>query len=72
MLQSDYQSLHSTETSLVKIEIILSSVPVKAKRLVILLDLSAAFDTVYHGSLIGELFQCGIKDSALALPKSIF
>ena len=46
---------------------ILSSVPVKAKYLLIHLDLSAVFDAVDPGISVEELFQCGICDSALAI-----
>ena len=71
MHQSSYQKLHSTETSLCKIynDLVISTCQGKSS-LLILLDRSAAFDTVDHGILIEELFQCGIRDSALALLKS--
>ena len=67
--QSGYRKLHSTDP-FVKFMMILSSVPVKAKHLLILLDLSAAFDVVDHGISVEELFQRGRQDSALALLKS--
>ena len=68
MHQSTYQKLHSTETALCKIysDLVISTCQGQTP-LVILLDVLAALDTVDHGILIEELFQCGIRDSALAL-----
>ena len=69
--QSTYRNLHSTETVLCKIynDLVVSTFQGQIF-LLILLDLSAAFDTTHHEILIEELFSCGIWDSALALPKS--
>ena len=54
------------DCSLEKCLMILSSAPVEAKPLLILLDLSAIVD---HGILIEKLFYCGIV-SVLAFHKS--
>ena len=61
--QSAYRKLPSTETALCKIYNDQTS-------LLTCLDLSAAFDAIDHGILMEELFQCGIRDSALAFLKS--
>ena len=63
--------LRSTETALCNIynDVVISTCQGHTSFL-ILLDLSATFDSVDHGILIEELFQCGIWDSALALLKS--
>ena len=71
-LQSAYKQFHSTETALVKVfnDIVLD---VDRKRTVILLllDLSAAFDTVDHTILIERLEnRFGLRDLALAWFKS--
>ena len=65
--QSAYKALHSTETALVRVsnDILMSLDQHKAVALV-LLDLSAAFDTVDHGLLIRLLNQrLGITGTAL-------
>ena len=69
--QSAYRQLHSTETALCKIynDLVINTCHGHAS-LLILLDLTAAFDTVDHGILIEELFDCGIRDNALALFRS--
>ena len=69
--QSAYGKLHSTETPLCKIynDHVIRTSQDQTSRL-IPRDLFAAFDTVDHRILIAELFQCGIRDSALALLKS--
>ena len=68
LLQSAYKQFHSTETALVKVfnDIVLD---VDRNRTVILLllDLSAAFDTVDHTILIERLAnRFGLCDLALA------
>ena len=56
--QSAYQKQHSTETALCKIynDLVISTCQGQTS-LLILLDPSAAFDTVDQGILIEELFQ---------------
>ena len=63
---------HSTETALLKIKNdILMSMDEQHVTLLVLLDLSAAFDTIHHDKLIGRLeSDLGITDNALAWFKS--
>lgn len=69
--QSAYRKQHSTETALLKIYNDLVSNTCRGQcSLLVVLDLSAAFDTVDHDVLYRELFQCGVRDSALALLRS--
>ncbi len=67
-LQSAYQQYHSTETALVKVQSdILNAIDRKQAVLLVLLDLSAAFDTVDHQLLLKTLTsRFGIKGNALA------
>ena len=70
--QSAYRSKHSTETALIKVQndIIMALDNKKAVALV-LLDLSAAFDTIDHLVLINRLKNClGVTDQALSWFKS--
>ena len=71
-LQSAYKQQHSTETSLLKVKNdILMSMDEQHVTLLVLLDLSAAFDTIHHDKLIGRLeSDLGITDNALAWFKS--
>ena len=54
-MQSAYRRYHSTETSLLKIYNILCMMDDNKLVLLIMLDLSAAFDTVGHTIMIGRL-----------------
>jgi hypothetical protein len=66
-LQSAYKSGHSTETALVRIQNdILSSVDKQGLVILVLLDLSAAFDTIDHDVLLTRLHSMlGISGAAL-------
>ena len=65
--QSAYRKLHSTETALCKIDddMVSNTCHGKASFLV-LLDLSAAFDTVNHQLLLSDCFDCGVEGTALS------
>ena len=66
-LQSAYRACHSTETALIKVKTdIMSEIDSKRVVLLTLLDLSAAFDTVDHDTLIGRLEKrFAVSDTAL-------
>ena len=72
LLQSAYKQQHSTETALLKVKNdILMSMDEQHVTLLVLLDLSAAFDTIHHDKLTGRLeSDLGITDNALAWFKS--
>ena len=72
LLQSAYKQQHSTETALLKVKNdILMSMDEQHVTLLVLLDLSAAFDAIHHDKLIGRLGpDLGITDNALAWFKS--
>ena len=67
VLQSSYRSFHSTETALIKaMNDILLKMNSQLVTLLILLDLSAAFDTVDHQLLLERLSdEVGIRGTAL-------
>ena len=67
-LQSAYTKFHSVETALVKVQNdIMLAVDSKRAVLLVLLDLSAAFDTVDHNILLHRLqYNFGITGTALA------
>ena len=66
IFQSAYRKYHSTETALVRIQNDhLNSVDKKKGVLTVLLDMSAAFDTVDHSVLIGQMRSIGIEGTAL-------
>ena len=71
MFQSAYRQNHSTETALIRIHNdLVENTCAGAFSVLILLDLSAAFDTVDHDLLVNDLYNSGLRDSALALIKS--
>jgi hypothetical protein len=66
-MQSAYRQFHSTETALLKVQNdILHAIDNKQCVFLVLLDLSAAFDTVDHGVLLKRLEErFGVTDQAL-------
>lgn len=72
LLQSAYRTGYSTETALLKVNSdILFSMDEQRVTLLVLLDLSAAFDTVNHQVLLKRLESCfGISGTALSWFKS--
>ena len=66
--QSAYRKGHSIETALVRVQHdILNDIDGQQTVLLVLLDLSAAFDTVSHAELISTLQRLGITGRALTL-----
>ena len=67
-LQSAYRANHSTETALLKVKAdLLDAMDGKKVVCLILLDISATFDTVSHDILLNHLqYWFGITDTALA------
>ena len=65
--ESAYRKVHSTETELLKVQNdIFMNMTRKNVTLLVLLDLSAAFDTVDHNILLARLKSCmGINSTAL-------
>ena len=64
--QSAYRKGHSTETALVRVQHdILNAIGGRQAVLLVLLDLSAEFDTVSHAELISTLQRLGITGRAL-------
>ena len=65
-LQSAYKSGHSTETALIKVQNdLLRSIDDRGVSVLVLLDMSAAFDTVDHDVLLSRLHWMGIRDAPL-------
>ena len=67
-MQSAYRRFHSTETALLRVtNDLLRAVDQHHEAVLVLLDLSAAFDTIDHGILLQRLTtRYGITSSALA------
>ena len=67
-LQSSYRKFHSTESALLKVKTdILLNMNRQHVTLLVLLDLSAAFDTIDHGILLERLRSAfGVRDTALS------
>ena len=66
VLQSLYKQNHSTETALLKVQNdLLMAIDTYGGAVLILLDLSAAFDTIDHTILLQRLHELGIRDAAL-------
>ena len=65
--QSAYKSFHSTETALVKVHNdIVTAIDNHQQVILVLLDLSAAFDTIDHKILLSRLSTCfGIRGKVL-------
>ena len=69
--QSAYRQFHSTETALCRIyNDLVNCTCSGGVSLLVLLDLSAAFDTVDHDMLLDDLYFYGIRDDAYLLLKS--
>ena len=66
-MQSAYRPYHSVETALLRVQNdILSALDVHKEALLVLLDFSAAFDTLDHSQLLNRLsVRYGIKDKVL-------
>ena len=68
IFQSGFRALHSTESALLKVtNDLLLSVDSGSSAILVLLDLSAAFDTIVHSILLSRLeHEVGIRGTALS------
>ena len=65
--QSSYKLLHSTETTLIRVyNDIMRAMDDDRVGVLVMLDLSAAFDTVDHGLLLNRLHVVGVRAKALS------
>lgn len=72
-LQSAYKTRHSTDTALIRVQNDLCAIDNRNSVILLLLDLSAAFDTVEHSAMLTRLSTnfC-VKGHALAWFRSYF
>ena len=69
--QSAYRRFHSTETALCRIyDDLVGNTCLGKVSLLVLLDLSAAFDTVDHQMLLDDFSSCGVEGVAFLLLRS--
>ena len=69
--QSAYRKLHCTKTALCKIhDDLVSNTCHEKASILVLLDLSTAFDTVDHQLLLSDFSDCGVEGTALSLFES--
>ena len=59
--QSGNRKMHSTETALINVTDILKAIDEKSASLLILLDMSKAFDSLNHNLLLEKLRKLGLK-----------
>lgn len=72
-LQSAYKTCRSTETALIRVQNDLYAIDNRNSVKLLLLDLSAAFDTVKHSTMLTRLStNFGVKGNALAWFRSYF
>ena len=66
--QSAYKPLHSCQSALTRVySDIVTHIDQGRCVVLVLLDLSAAFDTIDHGLLVSDLFNMGVRGGALEL-----
>ena len=59
--------MHSTETALINVtDNILKAIDEKSASLLVLLDMSKAFDSLNHNVLLGKLRKLGLKASVIS------
>ena len=72
-MQSAYKQHHSTESALLKVQNdLLMGIDSDGGAFLVLLDLSAAFNTIDHQILLKRLHKLEIRDHALAWFRSTF
>ena len=65
--QSGNRKMHSTETALINVtDNILKAIDEKSASLLVLLDMSKAFDSLNHNLLLGKLRKLGLKASVIS------
>ena len=67
LYQSGNRKMHSTETALINVsDNLLKAIDEKSASLLVLLDMSKAFDSLNHNLLLEKLRKLGLKDSAVS------